>query len=1370
MNGGDLTRSTFRAHRHYSGVRMQQGRVQLDADWNEQLDLTAHRDRAEVSDVIGTTGVPKVGGGFEVTVSPDGQDLLLSPGRAWVGGLLCEVDDETTAVLDTPSSTSVQVTSLVLDGAEVTPGAWVEVASAAKAVVARATGVDVTTRTVTLDTSVGGLHGDLTLRRRPSYASQPDLPRPDLTAQASATDPRVLDLPDGTWLAYLDVWERAVTALDDPTISEPALGVDTATRSRVVWQLRLLDLADEPGPVGCDTDLSTALRALAPPTGLMAARAEPPSGSADLCRPTPAGGYVGLENQLYRVHVHDVDGGRPVILWSRENASVVTAWVSTIAADVLEVADIGRDAVLGFKAGDWVELYDDTCTLEARPGTLVRLLGAKEDRLTLDPTTPTGSTDIADFPLNPRVRRWDSPGPVTVTDDGWVELENGVQVSFPVAGGTYRRHDYWLVPARSVLADVDWPRDSGGGPLPLPPAGIHHDLGRLAIVSRTGAGVSVTDCRDRFPALTALEASDVAVDNDTCELPGVETVQDAIDALCRSHDLRRHNRLLHGYGIVCGLAVECGGDEPADAAVRRFVTVQPGAAIDPDGYDLELIEAVQVDVLSELAALGDDVLDEHGDGEICLVLRNDLDRGPVVAATTYQPAKDGSWLQGTLLHDVYDDCIANLLDWVRAQLTPPRSNPDDQRAYLLRTALTNLLTYVANPRSGGTVFVSENEHAQLLRFYDGLKKRLRSRTFCAMFDDARPYPDYPDSLLGIRTIAGSGMHSRARMHPGGDELWTIGGGINPLQPSTLVNRYRLSQERLMARFDPVSGKEVEPGQKGSTTTDAVSDVAFSPDGRLVYAAVPTRDGNDTLLIVGDVGDRVTWRPAVTICGVKLVTLATTAADPGHVYAVGLRRTKTEGKAISLREYTGAGIWRIPARDVPDDLGPIPATAGMNTVGHLTISPKGQAVFTCGQRGGTAERYDRIAILSVPALTGLAELQLDGSGQDDVALVLATEEVRGTTAWVVVGSGRDRQVVALDLATGGQLARIPVTAEGRLTLQAVNDRIVVADSNTSLLRVLDCSRHEFVTGLQVPVQVTPTSATAVATEPRHVVVLNMVSNALTAVDAGIVRGDEFDVGSLLTYRHEAVEAFADLVGGLMQYLKDCLCDHLLVRCPPELEDKDLDLAVVSIRGGSVYKTCNFSRRHYVKSFPTVGYWLSLVPVLPALRELVAKACCAALPEVFGKYSTTGHDEADDRVDAQQVLRFLEIAQAEDPLSRLRGVQLGDMRAFLRGANTGEWGSAAEPSAAVAGVAEPSAGEAVIRPTAPQLIVRNLLMNPGIKRDLATDIAQVTSVSPEETAAVAPTAAAAPESRIEALVARVESLEAELATMKEGPGTA
>ncbi len=813
MNGGDLTRSTFTTHRHYSGVRMQQGRVQLDADWNEQLDITAHRDRAEATDVIGSVGVPKLDGGFELTVSPDGQDLLISPGRAWIGGHLCEVDAETTSIEATPSGTSVTVASLVLDGTEIAPQRWVEVLSATGSVVARVTAVDVATRTISLSTSVSALSGDLTLRRRASYAYQPDLPEPEHTSRASRTDPRVLDLPEGRHLAYLDVWERPITALDDLSISEPALGVDTATRSRTIWQLRLLDLAGVPEPVDCDSGLVAAAAAWTAPTGRLAARAVPPAGSEDLCRPTPAGGYIGLENQLYRIQVHDLDGSRPVVLWSRENASVTTRWVSTITSEVLEVADIGRDAVLGFKPGDWVELYDDTCVLEphqgTRRGTLVQLLNASGNRLDLAPGTATGSTDIADFPLNPQVRRWDSPGPVTVTDSSWLDLEDGVQVRF-LGDGSYRRGDYWLVPARSIIADVDWPRDSGGEPLARLPHGVRHDSGQVAIVTVTGTGVTLGDCRDRFPALTALAAEDVTVGNDVCALPGVETVQDAIDALCRSNDLRRHNRLLHGYGIVCGLAVHCGaGDQ--ETRERRHVSVRPGSAIDAEGYDLDVTEPVVVDVLDGIAELVEAgsgrVLDENGDGEVSLVLRNDPDRGAVVVTRTYEPRRDEDFLEGTLLKDIYDDCIADLWSWLRSSLTAKEGGDreEEQRAYLLRTALTNLATYVANPKSGGQVFVSETEDDLLRGFYTELKRRLRSQTFCAMFDDARPYPDYPESLAGIRTVSGTGRHSRVRLHPGGREAWTTGSGINPLQRSTMINRYDLRRES--------AGREDRPGHR-----------------------------------------------------------------------------------------------------------------------------------------------------------------------------------------------------------------------------------------------------------------------------------------------------------------------------------------------------------------------------------------------------------------------------------------------------------------------------------------------------------------------------------------------------------------------------
>ncbi len=1333
--GGDLTRSTFRPFRHYSGVRMQQGRVQLDADWNEQLDLAAHRDRTESRDVIGATGVPKVGGGFELTVSPDGKDLLLSPGHAWVGGHLCEVDGEATAVTGTPSTTSVTVASLVLDGAELAPDSWVEIVGDGGSVVTRALSVDVATDTVALDDPVDTLSTPLVLRRRASYATQPDLPEPEHTAQASATGPRLLDPPEGDYLAYLDVWERTVTALDDPALTEPALGVDTTTRTRVVWQLRLLELAGVPGPVNCDTDLDAALGALAPPTGRLAARAVPPAGSEDLCRPTPAGGYIGLENQLYRVQVHDLDdSGTPVVVWSRENASVLTGWTATLASDVLEVSGIGKDAVLGFSPGDWVELFDDTCTLHRRPGTLVRLLDARDDRLVLDPTTPTGSTDIRHFPRNPQVRRWDSSGPVPVDLGAWLELEAGVQVLFP-AGGTYRRHDHWLVPARSVLADVDWPRDSKGEPVALPPNGTTHAVGRLGIVTRTATGLSVTDCRDRFPSLTTLSAEDVAVDNDVCALPGVETVQDALDVLCRSNDLRRHNRLLHGYGIVCGLAVHCG--EPiaeGDPPVRRFVTLQPGSAIDPDGYDVEIREPVQVDVLGELGALGDGVLDEQGDGEVSLVLRNHPDRGPTVVVARYVAAGPGEFLEGTLLKDVYDDCIAELFSWVKAQLEVPRTEDPEEhkRSYLLRTALTNLLTYVANPRSGGNVFVAENEHEVLVRFYTGLRERLRSRTFCAMFDGARPYPEYPQSLSGIRTIAGAGMHWRVRIHPSGREAWTTGGGINPFKPATMVNRYSLVEERLLTSIDPV----------GSAAA-AVTDVAFSPDGRLVYVAVPTRDGHDTLFRVGEVGDReVTWRPATTICGVNLITLATTPADPDHVYAVGLRRTSTEGKVLSPRQMTGAGIWRIDPRDVPEGLGPIAATAGLNTTGHLVISPRGEAVFTLGAEGATAERYERLGILPVPS-GDLRQVALDGSGSDDLALVLATENLAGTSAWTVTGFGSERQVVAVDVEHAVLHARIPLAANGRISLQAVEDRLLVTDSDASAAPVLNCSRHEFVQGLTIPVQVAPMSSTALPVMAGQAVVLNQVSNSLTVIDRGVILGEAFDVAALVQYRRAAVEAFADLVGGLAQYLKDCLCDHLLVDCPPRREDKDLDLAAVSIRGGSVYRVCNFARRRYVTSFPTVGYWLSIVPLLPALREAVTRACCAVLPEVFRTFATAGHDEADDRVGAFHVLRFLELAQDEDLTNRLKNLDL-DFLWFLKGANSGDWGGRTKPWAAQPGVTP--------KPRAPELILRNLLRNPVL-------IETVREASPR------PAESTAPEpGEVESLLSRVEALEDELAALR------
>jgi len=54
----DLSRNTFDRARHYSSVRLQQGRVVTDADWNEEADLTRYRAECQARDTIGACGVP----------------------------------------------------------------------------------------------------------------------------------------------------------------------------------------------------------------------------------------------------------------------------------------------------------------------------------------------------------------------------------------------------------------------------------------------------------------------------------------------------------------------------------------------------------------------------------------------------------------------------------------------------------------------------------------------------------------------------------------------------------------------------------------------------------------------------------------------------------------------------------------------------------------------------------------------------------------------------------------------------------------------------------------------------------------------------------------------------------------------------------------------------------------------------------------------------------------------------------------------------------------------------------------------------------------------------------------------------------------
>jgi hypothetical protein len=428
---GDFTRSTFRPEKHYSGVRLQQGRVQLDADWNEQVDIQTYLARAYGVDVIGASGAPGVGGGFQIGVTPGGDDLTISAGRMYVDGILCENESATT------------------------------------------------------------------------HTQQPDLPDPpalrELLSNAKSQQA----------LVYLDVWQRHVTALEDPSIREVALGgPDTATRTQTVWQVKVLPVQASASGLNCDSPIPEWSDLIGLSSGMLSARAQPATGASEPCLIPPAAGYRRLENQLYRVEVHR--GGPPgqaTFKWSRDNGSVAARWLAQDGAD-LTVSSAGRDAVLSFAGGQLVELIDDTRELNGQPGTLVRIVKVEGQVLTIDPDTATGPVDRAEFPQNPKVRRWDSPAEIKIetpaTNSGFIALEDGVEVKFEA--GMYRTGDYWLVPARTATGDVEWPLSPSpdARPRPQPPLGVRHHYARLGLIGlnpRTSQ-LSVQDCRKVFPALT----------------------------------------------------------------------------------------------------------------------------------------------------------------------------------------------------------------------------------------------------------------------------------------------------------------------------------------------------------------------------------------------------------------------------------------------------------------------------------------------------------------------------------------------------------------------------------------------------------------------------------------------------------------------------------------------------------------------------------------------------------------------------------------------------------------------------------------------------------------------------------------------------
>jgi Family of unknown function (DUF6519) len=479
---GDFTRDTYNPLKHFSRVLMQQGRVQLDADWNEQGAILLHYLRALAADLIGPFGgtehafeifnvitqkKPANAGELQLTADEtkrltdagvlddkgnvhDG-DFLIGTGHYYVDGLLCENEDYV------------------------------------------------------------------------RYLGQGEWP---------GTEPLRVD----SFLAYLDVWERHITYLEDesfrdlagesfPGIREVALGgPDTATRAKLVWQVKTW--TPPPGSSNKTTMKSAVIKDNWPDwvkrfepenRGMLRAKVTKPDGpdAGNACLTSPDARYRGADNQLYRVEIHQGGNGKAGVAtfkWSRENGSVVFP-ILQLSSDSIKLAHLGRDSRLGLKVGDWVEITNDEMILQGDVPPLVQVDSIEPIDMVLRIKVPAG---LKTLPFKKKedktllLRRWDHKadikkgGAVALVEDGgnknWLMLEDGVQIQFQ-AGADYRAGDYWLIPARTATGDIEWPKDKDGNPLSQAPHGVPHHYAPLAVVSIVGGSPKIDDCRTQIKQL-----------------------------------------------------------------------------------------------------------------------------------------------------------------------------------------------------------------------------------------------------------------------------------------------------------------------------------------------------------------------------------------------------------------------------------------------------------------------------------------------------------------------------------------------------------------------------------------------------------------------------------------------------------------------------------------------------------------------------------------------------------------------------------------------------------------------------------------------------------------------------------------------------
>ena len=467
--GSDRARVSYDPSRKWRGLVAQQGRVTVEADWNEAASIDAERDRAATLDIVGPVGTP---GGYAVTAVPaTGSQGSSTPGDLTVGG-----------------------GTLYLGGERLDLDAPVDLAS------------------------------------QPDWLDQST----DTLWAAPAPPPASPPVPVTSELVYLLAIEQEVSAVEDPALSDVALGgPDTMQRLRILqhfvrWPTQAADCAaawqeiKAAWPtIGLDLDAtSMRLNSTAALQVGFATEPAPPSP----CDPAATSGYLGAENQLIRVQIASVDtAGVPTIVWGYDDATFLYQLVLA-APDgngnlVLTLAEPPVDSYHYPLAGQAVELLGDAASLtpgstgSAASSYYIASASGTVSALTqgYDPSTktvaiagslPPGYSGAQQLYL--RVWQGSAPAPAgTAVELTALGAATGVTVTLTTtpAGGPFHPGDFWRFALRPSMPNLIYPARIGASA--QPPDGPRVRTCPVAFVSWDQTPV-VSSCLPPFESLVEL--------------------------------------------------------------------------------------------------------------------------------------------------------------------------------------------------------------------------------------------------------------------------------------------------------------------------------------------------------------------------------------------------------------------------------------------------------------------------------------------------------------------------------------------------------------------------------------------------------------------------------------------------------------------------------------------------------------------------------------------------------------------------------------------------------------------------------------------------------------------------------------------------